>query len=100
VTKTDFYWVFPDPDNPDVFTEIREARHAEMKRFTVGPYSPTAMQAYVPAIDDVEKELMEKLHTFAVVDRRPCDLGDWLHWFSFDVSSTLPSYTVVNLWSC
>ena len=81
--KTNFYWVFPPPENPDIFTEIREWKHAQMKRFAVTPYSLNTMQKMVPVIDEVQDLLQEKLDGFA---GQACDLGDWLHYFAFDVS--------------
>ena len=87
--KTDFYWVFPPPENPDIFTEIREWKHAQMKRFAVTPYSLNTMQKMVPAIDEVQDSLIEKLDGFASGvggKAKECDLGNWLHYFAFDVS--------------
>ena len=83
--KTDFYKVFPPPENPDIFTEIREWKHAQMKRFAVTPYSMASIQKLVPCIEDVERQLMKKLDGFAGDSRQVCDLGDWLHYFAFDV---------------
>jgi hypothetical protein len=83
--KTDFYKVFPPPENLDIFTEIWEWKHAQMKRFAVTPYSLASMQRLAPCIEDVERQLIEKLDGFAGDSRKVCDLGDWLHWFAFDV---------------
>ena len=83
--KTDFYKVFPPPENPDIFTEIREWKHAQMKRFAVTPYSMASIQRLTPCIEDVERQLIEKLDSFAGDSRKVCDLGDWLHYFAFDV---------------
>jgi hypothetical protein len=83
--KTDFYKVFPPPENPDIFTEIREWKHAQMKRFAVTPYSLASMQRLAPCIEDVERQLIEKLDGFAGNSGKPCGLGDWLHYFAFDV---------------
>lgn len=83
--KTDFYKVFPPPENPDIFAEIREWKHAQMKRFAVTPYCLASMQRLTPCIEDVERQLVEKLDGFAEDSRLVCDLGDWLHYFAFDV---------------
>jgi hypothetical protein len=88
--KTDFYWVFPPSEHPDVFTEIREWKHAQLKRYTVAPYSLSAMLKMRPLIQDVEKDLFEKLDGFAAEPGQECDLGNWLHWFAFDVRSRCP----------
>lgn len=85
VQKTDFYWVFPPAENPDIFTEIREWKHAQMKRYAVKPYGLASVKKMVPSIENVERELLQKLDDFADRGRPSCDLGDWLHWFAFDV---------------
>ena len=95
--KTDFYWVFPPPENPDIFTEIREWKHAQMKRFAVTPYSLNTMQKMVPAIDEVQDSLLEKLDGFASGvggKAKECDLGNWLHYFAFDVSGIQGRFVV------
>ncbi|KAJ9623832.1 hypothetical protein H2204_011018 [Knufia peltigerae] len=85
VQKTGFYWVFPPAENPDVFTEIREWKHAQMKRFTVQPYSLSSLQKMAPSIESVEQELFAKFDGFCESPEGICDLGDYLHYFSFDV---------------
>lgn len=85
VEKTNFYWVFPPAENPDIFTEIREWKHAQMKRFTVKAYSFASVKKMTLPIEDVERELIRKLDGFANNTHSVCDLGDWLHWFAFDV---------------
>jgi hypothetical protein len=82
--KTDFYGVFPPPENPDIFTETREAVHAQKKRVAATPYSMAAMQQLSGFVDDTERLLTEKLDGF--VGKGSCNLGDWLHYFAFDVS--------------
>src|ERR1700753_151951 len=62
--KTDFYWVFPPPENPDIFTEIREDVHAQKKRFVVTPYSMATMQGLSNFIDDTADLLFAKLNRF------------------------------------
>ena len=89
--KTDFYWVFPPSNNPDVFTEIREWKHAQMKRYTNAPYSLSSMLKMTPVIQEVEKDLLQKLDSYAKEDQK-CDLGDWLHWFAFDVRHALKAH--------
>ena len=89
-TKTEFYNVFPPPHAPDIFTETREWKHAQMKRVAVTPYSLASMQKSVPVIEDIQRELAEVLDGYASTPGKVCDLGDLLHYFSFDVSSTAP----------
>ena len=83
--KTDFYGVFPPPENPDIFTEMREDVHAQKKRVAAVPYSMNAMQKFAPFIDDTIQLFMEKMNKFADTPDQPVDLGNWLHYFAFDV---------------
>ena len=91
--KTDFYGVFPPPENPDIFTEVREDVHAQKKKVANVPYSMAAMQQLSPFIDDTIEVLASKLAAYATPEtgqtspgQTPVvNLGDWLHWFAFDV---------------
>ncbi|EOO00667.1 putative pisatin demethylase protein [Phaeoacremonium minimum UCRPA7] len=91
--KTDFYGVFPPPENPDIFTEVREDVHAQKKKVANVPYSMAAMQQLSPFIDDTIEVLMHKLDGIANASQGiqdfakgpVLDLGNWLHWFAFDV---------------
>ena len=84
--KTDFYSVFPPPENPDIFTEVREEVHAQKKKVANVPYSMAAMQQLSPFIDDTIELLAARMEGFIAgnpTDR--FDLGAWLHYFAFDV---------------
>jgi hypothetical protein len=84
--KTDFYGVFPPPENPDIFTEVREHVHAQKKKVANVPYSMAAMQQLSPFIDDTIDLFMSKLNGMLDASSKPTvDLGAWLHWFAFDV---------------
>ncbi|KAH8911608.1 cytochrome P450 [Coniochaeta sp. PMI_546] len=89
--KTDFYGVFPPPENPDIFTETREDVHAQKKRVANVPYSMAAMQQLSPFINDTIELFMRKIdeHRAANVGSGPkgkvFDLGAYLHYFAFDV---------------
>lgn len=89
--KTDFYGVFPPPENPDIFTETREDVHAQKKRVANIPYSMAAMQQLSPFINDTIELFMRKIdeHMAAHVGSDPAgkvfDLGAYLHYFAFDV---------------
>ena len=96
--KTDFYAVFPPPQNPDIFTEIREEVHAQKKKVANVPYSMAAMRQLSPFIDDTIEVLMSKVAEFCPSGgddhgrgfdqrsgRQILDLGAWLHFFAFDV---------------
>jgi len=86
--KTDFYGVFPPPENPDIFTETRESVHGVKKRYAATPYSMATMQQSAPRIEIMEQLLTSKLDGFADGEK-VCDLGDWLHFFAFDVCHSL-----------
>ncbi|PKS10948.1 hypothetical protein jhhlp_002707 [Lomentospora prolificans] len=86
--KTKFYGVFPPPENPDIFTEVREHVHAQKKKVANVPYSMAAMQQLSPFIDESIEMFMDKLDAFAGRERGgkgQVDLGAWLHYFAFDV---------------
>lgn len=87
--KTDFYGVFPPPENPDIFTETREHVHAQKKRVAATPYSMASMLNQSERVDGVIELLKSKLDSFAAKSaggqRKVLDLGDWLHYFAFDV---------------
>ena len=84
--KTDFYGVFPPPETPDIFTERREKVHAQKKRVASAPYNLKSMLEQAPVIDDIIKLFFEKIDTHLTVDAKTSfDLGDWLHYFAFDV---------------
>jgi hypothetical protein len=83
--KTDFYGVFPPPENPDIFTETRESVHGMKKRYAATPYSLASMQQSTDRIEGTEQLLISKLDEFDG-GQRICDLGEWLHFFAFDVS--------------
>ncbi|KAK4109835.1 cytochrome P450 [Canariomyces notabilis] len=83
--KTPFYGVFPPPENPDIFTETREDVHAIKKRVANVPYSMTAMQQLSPFINDSIELLVKKIGEHIDGNKGVFDLGDWLHYFAFDV---------------
>ncbi|KAI0471489.1 cytochrome P450 [Xylariaceae sp. FL0804] len=95
--KTDFYRVFPPPENPDIFTEIREDVHAMKKKVANVPYSMAAMRQLSPFIDDTVEYLAARLGGLCADETASVpgsgggqrqvvvDLGAWLHYFAFDV---------------
>ncbi|GAB7358283.1 hypothetical protein MBLNU230_g2357t1 [Neophaeotheca triangularis] len=83
--KTDFYAVFPPPENPDIFTETRESVHGVKKRYASNAYSMSSMQSLSPCFEETQKALTAKLNAMATSPTQYCNLGDWLHYFAFDV---------------
>ncbi|KAL9088007.1 MAG: hypothetical protein Q9165_006348 [Trypethelium subeluteriae] len=43
------------------------------------------MQKLTPSIEEVERLLLRNIDRFTTSPQTGCDLGDWLHWFAFDV---------------
>ncbi|KPI39733.1 Pisatin demethylase [Cyphellophora attinorum] len=82
--KTWFYSVFPPKHAPDIFTEVREWKHAQMKRFAVTPYSLAQMSKRNPQIEATIMTLMGNLTKYAG-GKQNCNLGNLLHYFAFDV---------------
>lgn len=82
-SKTDFYWVFPPYNNPDIFTEIREEVHAQKKRFTNVPYSLASFQALTPWINKTVNVFCDKLDLFSQTSQK-MDLGKYLQYAAFD----------------
>ncbi|KAK3352199.1 cytochrome P450 [Lasiosphaeria hispida] len=83
--KTPFYGVFPPPENPDIFTEVREDVHATKKRVANVPYSMAAMQQLSPFINDAIELLAKKIEEHIGRGGGVFDLGNYLHYFAFDV---------------
>jgi hypothetical protein len=83
--KTMFYSVFPPKHAPDIFTEVREWKHAQMKRYAVTPYSLAQMQKRSEPIESMIMDLISHLDKYAVPEQRDCNLGNLLHYFAFDV---------------
>ena len=83
--KTAFYGVFPPPENPDIFTETREEVHAVKKRYASNPYSMATMHGCAGYIEDTERLLVKKLDGMCDSKDQYCNLGDYLHYYAFDV---------------
>lgn len=98
--KTKFYSVFPPKVRliavfrqatnakkhaPDIFTEVRESKHAQMKRYAVTAYSLAQMQKRAGPIEDMIVSLVLHLDKYALSSQRQCNLGNLLHYFAFDV---------------
>lgn len=55
-----------------------------------------AMQGLAIFVDNTIELLFEKLDGFAEVSGQIVDLGDWLHFFAFDVRLTRPCTDVAK----
>ena len=83
--KTDFYGVFPPPENPDIFTETREAVHAVKKRHASHPYSMATMHQMSGYIEETQGLLLKKMDAMCAGADMQFNFGDYLHFFAFDV---------------
>ena len=88
--KTDFYAVFPPPENPDIFTETREAVHAVKKRYASNAYSMGSMQQMSGYVEDTERLLMQKMDAICKSGNQQFDLGNY-RMFSHNSTPTLDS---------
>lgn len=55
-----------------------------MKRVAVVPYGLASVQKMSPWIEEVQQVFIGKVDEYADA-QKPCDLGDLLHYFAFDV---------------
>lgn len=86
--KTDFYTVFLPDGIKDIFTEIREKVHGKKKRYAGPPYSLASVKKQAKQIEGVTLELLSIMDSVAAKPQvETFDLGSWLHFLAFDVST-------------
>lgn len=89
--KSDFYSVF-DIRTPmgelasTTFSVRDEAVHKTKKRLVANAFSMSTMRDLEPMDDACSEIFMEKMRGFV---GRDIDLGTWLHWYAFDVISSI-----------
>lgn len=89
--KTDFYTVFLPDGIKDIFTEIREKVHGKKKRYAGPPYSLASVMKQTKQIEGVTLELLSIMDSVAAKSQAETfDLGSWLHFLAFDVSTLNP----------
>lgn len=65
---------------------MNEAVHATKKRIASTAYSMASMLEMEPIIESTGRNLLRRLEEeFIAREKRPCDLGKWLHFYAFDV---------------
>jgi hypothetical protein len=96
--KTEAYTVFPPPENPDIFTEANEAKHAVKRRMVAAAYSMKTMLEMEHVIDANMAVFFGRLEEL-FVGKRECDLGTWVEYFAFDVGLMTYSSTLLALCS-
>lgn len=90
-TKSDFYSMFdiktPAGVAPTTFSVRDEAAHKAKKRPVANAFSMSTMRELEPMNDACSEIFVGKLRGMA--DGRDIDLGKWLHWYAFDVISSI-----------
>lgn len=71
---------------PTVFSVRDEEYHKTLKRPVAHAYSTSTLKDFESLVNDCIKIFEEKL---AKYEGRNFDLGKWLHWFAFDVISSI-----------
>lgn len=88
--KSDYYKVFdaklPMGKLPTVFSIRDEQLHRALKRPVANAYSMGTMVDLEPLTDSCIKILEDKLDG---MQHRDIDLGTWLHWYAFDVITSI-----------
>ena len=94
--KSDFYSLFdikaPDSGGqvPTIFSVRDEERHKAIKRPVANAYSLSSLKELEPMNDECSAIFLHKLGEYADgKDHRVLDLGVWLHWYAFDVISSI-----------
>ena len=89
--KTEAYSVYPPPENPDIFTEADEAKHAIKRRMVSNAYSHKSIVDMEQFVDKTEERLFHKLDELFIENgQTECDLGSWLEFYAFDVRPIHP----------
>ena len=84
--KTNAYSVYPPPENPDIFTETDEFKHAIKRRMVSNAYSHKTIADMERYVDKTEDRLFRQLdERFIGSESKECDLGSWLEFYAFDV---------------
>ncbi|RKL01274.1 Cytochrome P450 momooxygenase gsfF [Fusarium oxysporum] len=72
----------------DVFSCKNDKKHGQRRRITSNIYSMTNVASSEEYIDSCSNLLTERLGQFAD-SGKPCDIGEWLHWYTFDIIGEL-----------
>lgn len=84
--KSEFYDMFHLDGTSTTFSERDEVVHREKRRPVAAAYSMSTMKELEPMNDECSAILTAELE--GVVGSE-VDLGDWLHWYAFDVITTI-----------
>ncbi|OQV09444.1 hypothetical protein CLAIMM_13564, partial [Cladophialophora immunda] len=88
--KSNFYTLFhaksPVGPIPTVFSIIDPVGHRNLKRPVGAAYALSSLLDFEPLADDCTRILQGKLDG---LQGKPIDFGTWLHWYAFDVISSI-----------
>jgi cytochrome P450 len=90
--KSDFYSLFDVRDSstgvvtPTVFSVRDEHYHRALKRPVASAYSTSTMRDFEPLVDECVRIFEDKMEA---KEGRIVDFGEWLHWFAWDVISSI-----------
>lgn len=92
--KSAFYSLFdikaPGGQVPTIFSVRDEERHKAIKRPVAGAYSLSALKELEPRNDACSAIFLRKMGEYADgKDGGVVDLGVWVHWYAFDVISSI-----------
>jgi cytochrome P450 len=84
--KSEFYDMFHLDGTTTTFSERDELVHRAKRRPVSAAYSMSTMKELEPMNDECSAILCDKLGGLV---GQEIDLGDWLHWYAFDVVTTI-----------
>lgn len=84
--KSEFYDIFNLDGTTTTFSERDEMVHRAKRRPVSAAYSMSTMKELEPMNDECSAILISKLDGLV---GKEIDLGDWLHWYAFDVITTI-----------
>lgn len=91
LAKTHFYPVWGSNNfskYPDLFVDTDEKLHSSQRRIVNNVYSMSTILTLEQYIDDCSAQLIQRLDGYAA-SKTIVDLGQWLHWYAFDVIGEL-----------
>jgi hypothetical protein len=72
-----------------MFNTTDETLHRQLKRPVAHAYAMSTLKEFEPFVDSTTSLLLQKLAEKYADTGTECDLGQWLHWYAFDVIGEL-----------